>query len=258
MSYCGIYTIQSRTNPKRVYIGNSANIDRRWRIHINDLKGNKHHSIKLQRHFNKYGLCDLMFNIICECDKINLISIEQFYIDACNPYFNCSPTAGSTLGTKRTPEQILRSMGRKHTEEAKHKMSESRRGKKQSLETIEKGRLSRIGRILSDETKAKIAKAHIGMKQSPESIEKTRKANLGRKNPHTLEQNLKISLAQKGRKLTEEHKAKLRKAKIGHIPWNKGKKTGHEPWNKGKKGVQISYRKGKKKINGSYIYVNGN
>lgn len=39
----------------------------------------------------------------------------------------------------------------------------------------------------------------------------------------------------KGRKFTEEHKEKLRSAKIGY-----------EPWNKGKKGLQVSPMKGKK------------
>lgn len=102
-----------------------------------------------------------------------------------------------------------------------------------------------LGRVLSEETKKKISKSHIGIKNNPEALEKIRRANLGRKNPHTPEQNLKISLAQKGRKLTEEHKAKLRKAKIGHIPWNKGKR-----------GIQEAWNKGKKKINGIYINAN--
>lgn len=44
----------------------------------------------------------------------------------------------------------------------------------------------------------------------------------------------------KGRKKPErsqEHKNNMSIAKIGSIPWNKGKITGQIPWNKGKKGV---------------------
>lgn len=52
----------------------------------------------------------------------------------------------------------------------------------------------------------------------------------------------KISDAQKGRRFTDEHRAKLRGPRPHAIPWNKGKsiylgggfKEGHIPWNKGK------------------------
>ena len=44
----------------------------------------------------------------------------------------------------------------------------------------------------------------------------------------------------KGKKLTEEHKANLRKAKIGYIPWNKGL-VGAQ---KGKRGEKSNFWKG--------------
>jgi hypothetical protein len=36
----------------------AINIKKRWNKHIYDLKHNVHHSIKLQRHCNKYGISD--------------------------------------------------------------------------------------------------------------------------------------------------------------------------------------------------------
>ena len=54
----------------------------------------------------------------------------------------------------------------------------------------------------------------------------------------------------KGQRASEETRRKMREAKTGYIPWNKGRKTGvitlgsftkgHIPWNKGVKGGQIS------------------
>ena len=41
--------------------------------------------------------------------------------------------------------------------------------------------------------------------------------------PMSLEARIKLSNTLKGRKLSEEHKAKLRAAKLGKTPWNKGK-----------------------------------
>lgn len=41
------------------------------------------------------------------------------------------------------------------------------------------------------------------------------------------------SIGNKGKKMSEEAKLKMSKAKIGNTPWNKGKKTNKISWNKG-------------------------
>ena len=43
-------------NSKKLYIGSAKNIKDRIRCHLKDLRDNKHHSVYLQRVFNKYGL----------------------------------------------------------------------------------------------------------------------------------------------------------------------------------------------------------
>lgn len=111
-----------------------VDIYRRWNLHKSELIRKKHHSIILQRHFNKYGIEDLVFTVIEECSNENLINKEQEYLDEFNPYFNIRTKANSNLGIKRTKE------------------------------TIEKIRIANTGKIISIETKKKMAKRMIGNK----------------------------------------------------------------------------------------------
>ena len=136
----GVYKIESKTNSKRCYIGSAINITIRWKRHLKDLRKNKHHSQKLQRHFNKYGESDLHFSILLGCEKEDLLKHEQFYLDSCNCYFNICRIAGSCLGVK---------------------ISEETR-KKMSLASM--GRKTMLGRKTSEETKAKQSKALMGNK----------------------------------------------------------------------------------------------
>ena len=82
----GIYKITNKINNKP-YIGSSNNIKRRWRQHISLLNNNKHHSIKLQRAWNKYGQDNFKFEILEECEVEKLLYLEQFYIDKYKAYF---------------------------------------------------------------------------------------------------------------------------------------------------------------------------
>ena len=134
----GIYKIQSLLFPDKIYIGSAFNFKVRWRRHLWYLKNNKHHSSKLQRHYNKYGENDLSFSIITKCHKSHLISIEQFYIDSLNPFFNECRVAGNTSG-------------RKFSEETKHKLSLKSKGNK-----------GRKGLPLSEEHKRKLSESMSG------------------------------------------------------------------------------------------------
>lgn len=137
MIISGIYKIESVIKGNHYYIGSAINIRQRWKNHLSDLRLNKHGNKKLQNHYNKYGESDLGFSIIVGCEKENLISYEQFYIDALNPYFNICKIAGNTLGRKHTLEskaKVSKSLiGSKrhttpHSEETKKKLSELNKG----------------------------------------------------------------------------------------------------------------------------------
>lgn len=86
MNLSGIYKIENKVNNK-VYIGSSKNINTRWGQHKNMLNNNKHHSIKLQRAWNKYGEANFIFEVIEECDIEKLLYLEQFYIDKYKSYY---------------------------------------------------------------------------------------------------------------------------------------------------------------------------
>jgi group I intron endonuclease len=64
----GVYKVTNVWNNK-IYIGESLNIERRWKEHIDDLKNNKHHSYKLQNDWNIYGDKAFDFKIIKEINK---------------------------------------------------------------------------------------------------------------------------------------------------------------------------------------------
>ena len=145
-----IYNIRNLVNNK-IYIGSSVNLRIHWNIHKKELLQNKHHSILLQRSYNKYGKDNFTFEILEYVkDKSKLIEREQVWIDFFKPEYNICKIAGSALGYK-------------HTEKSKLKMSASHKGqrpwmkgKKQSKETIAKIQESRKNYRPTEETKQKM------------------------------------------------------------------------------------------------------
>lgn len=109
MSSIGIYAIKSKTNGK-YYIGSTSVFSdkiikgflKRWICHCHLLNVNKHHSTKLQRHVNKYGLYDLEFLIIEELiDPLMCSNREKYWLDYYNSYykgFNSSLYTDMTIG----------------------------------------------------------------------------------------------------------------------------------------------------------------
>lgn len=82
---CGIYQIRNLVNGK-IYVGSSKEINKRWTKHRIDLRKNCHHSILLQRAWNKYGKENFVFEIMEETDKKSLIIREQYYLDLLKSY----------------------------------------------------------------------------------------------------------------------------------------------------------------------------
>lgn len=84
---CGIYKISTPSNSS-FYIGSSSKIEQRWSEHRSMLKYGKHHSIRLQKAFDKHK--SLVFEIIeiCAFDELNIK--EQFWIDKLKAKLNAS------------------------------------------------------------------------------------------------------------------------------------------------------------------------
>ena len=183
----GIYKIQNVVNGK-CYIGSAKSFRTRFRKHKNVLVKNAHHSIKLQRAWNKHGKDAFIFQPIIFCEPKNLLFYEQQAIDVFNSYYdgyNATIKANSALGVKRS-------------DETKAKISAFRKGMKLSTEHKKAISDGGKGKTHSNETKLKMHKAHIGKKKSASQIENMRKANLGKK--YNDETKAKISASLIGNK----------------------------------------------------------
>lgn len=153
----GIYKITSPTGA--IYIGQSANIVKRWTAYRN---GYSKKQPKLHNSFKKHGTAAHVFGIIHELpadiDQQTFNNYEQFYIDA---YVDC----GCNMMNLRDAGCTGR-----HSEESKRKM---------------KGKLGKwmTGRKLSKETIAKRSVKQKGLKRSNESKERYRISRIGKNNP---------------------------------------------------------------------------
>jgi len=198
----GIYKITNTVNQK-IYIGSAIDIKRRFRQHKERLLKGNHHSRKMQRSFQKYGIDSFVFEVLeYVFDKSDLLKREQFYMDTMNPFddngFNNERIAGSKLGCKHTEEtkkkMSMASKGKPKTKEHGKNISQGLKGKKKSTEHVRKLAEARKGHIKSDETRAKLSLALKGMpskrkgrtfeKQSQEWVDKrmaSKKATLENK-----------------------------------------------------------------------------
>jgi group I intron endonuclease len=133
----GIYKIQSISHPERCYIGSSNNIKRRKTEHLYRLGKNKHDSLKLQNHYNKYGKDDLVFSVLIECPKERIVIKEQCFLNIYKPWFNISLTAGSTFGTTHSVDFCkkisLFQSTRVHSKEQNEKISRAQQGENNSF-----------------------------------------------------------------------------------------------------------------------------
>lgn len=93
----GVYKIIN-LKTKDLYIGSSIQIEKRFLRHKRDLRNNKHHSIILQRAWNKYKEENFKFEIIEECLEENLRAKEEYYLLNLKPVYNICKEAYSTAG----------------------------------------------------------------------------------------------------------------------------------------------------------------
>ena len=197
----GIYRI-THVESGTAYIGRAArNFRIRWINHRSNLRRGVHGNHHLQCAWNKYGEDAFEF-IILECidDLTRLGEREQFWLDTYRtkgPVYNIG-----TIADRPT-------LGYIHTEEARRKMSEARKGVP-----------------LSEEHKRNIGKANrgrpnpmLGCKRSQETRRRISKALTGRK--LSAEHCLAMSRVHQGMKMppfTKEHRRKLGKAKAKPYP----------------------------------------
>lgn len=80
-----------------MYIGSSKDIQRRFYAHKSLLKNNRHHSIYLQRAWNKYGKHNFVYEVIKEmpnASRIELLNEETNFVTTLNPEYNLGSIGG--------------------------------------------------------------------------------------------------------------------------------------------------------------------
>jgi len=155
----GIYKIVNKFNNK-IYIGSSINLNRRLKDHIYHLIKNNHHSLLLQRSWNKYGFEYFDIEILEFCDKNRLQEREQYYLDLYKSY---NPNFGYNI----SKDTSSFSRGMKHSDEWKRLQSKRMIGHQNYLqyhteETKQKIREKSLRRQFSNETREKLSKSLIG------------------------------------------------------------------------------------------------
>ena len=229
----GIYSCITTGIP---YIGSTVNTDYRIHAHLKSLREGKHHSVKLQRAWNKYGEPRFVASVLEKCVESDLLTREQFYIEAWDSYtsgYNCTPKAGATRGVVQRPESIVKRkatmierygakspmQGKKHSEQTKALIRKARA--KQSPPSPEfrellsqrmKGNTLRVGTKHPQQWCDHMAQIMKGRHTSPDSELKQGHV----KSSETL---AKISAALRWRSLSKDHCQKLSKAHKG-LPGN--------------------------------------
>lgn len=135
----GIYNILNKIDGT-IYIGSSKDCNMRWNYHRVELRSGRHCNRKLQNAWNKYGEEAFEFRVIEHCSEIALLQREQFYLDQAEStpgvvLYNLSAIArGSSMSIearlRRSKEMKGNKLGLgyKHSESAKQKMSDQRKG----------------------------------------------------------------------------------------------------------------------------------
>ena len=187
LNQAGVYSITNKSNGKR-YIGSAVNLGRRFEAHKNALRVGRHHNTYLQNSFVKYGEASFEFKPLLICEKKDLIFFEQRTIDAlnaCATGYNKCPLAGSALGIKRSEETKVKmsaaQAGRVITEEHRKKLSVVAKGRPGRKHTAEaKSRMSALavgnkhalGHRHSEGAKSKISAAKTGHTITKETRDK--------------------------------------------------------------------------------------
>lgn len=138
-----IYGIKNRLDNK-IYVGQTRSLKKRWPTHLSYLKNNKHSNPHLQNAWNKYGEESFDLVVLEIVDDPELLTTkEQGWMDRLRSQ---DPDTGYNIESASSGK----SRPMMFSDEHKRKISESKKGKPRSPETVEKMRQAATGRTWTD------------------------------------------------------------------------------------------------------------
>lgn len=173
---CGIYAIVNIIDAK-YYIGSSKDVEFRFKTHRARLNSKSHKNSYLQSAWDKYGEDIFKFVVIEICSKIELLSVEQKWI-------NNSKCYDRIYGYNLMTDPVRNEIGL----EARMKISKALKGKPKSKIHIANMRAYKRNHSTKGVHKSN---GWIGKKHSEETKNKIREALKNRRK--SLDENLKIS-----------------------------------------------------------------
>lgn len=198
-----IYTLSDPQTGLVRYVGKTTQPKRRLLRHIfNAKQGQKIHVSCWIRGLILKDMSPIM-EIIDESED-DWEELERFYISYLR--FCGTDLTNLTDGGEGT-------VGHKHTEESKRKISETQMGRKQSPESIEKTRAALKGIPKSEAHKEKLRQAHLGMGHTQETKDKISRLQTGKPRPSSFGEKMRIIM--KGKTLSQEARDKISRSRIG-------------------------------------------
>ena len=173
----GIYKITSPT--KRIYIGQSIDINKRFRYYK---RLSCVEQPKLFNSLRKYGVGKHIFEIVNECELNELNELERYYQEL----YNCIDKGLNCMFTKS------KHFNGNHSEETKKKMSISSMGQKGTYGF--KGKTHSLEAKMTLSKKAMGHKRSLGMKRSEDQINNMSISKLGNKSKSKLVLNLETGI----------------------------------------------------------------
>lgn len=207
----GVYAIVNLANGK-VYVGSSINLRGRESQHFRGLYSGNHPIPYLQRSWDKYGASRFCFVVLESCAPHECVVKEQDWLDRLQPYkfvngYNRCPTAGSTLGFKHS-EETKRKMSDRMTgvpmaEGVRKKIAESLRGKPKTAQWRANLWKNRVGWQHSEDSRTKISTSLLKLSRDGR--------RLGPPDgwKHSEEAKKRISERHKGVPKSSEHRARI-------------------------------------------------
>ena len=195
----GIYVIINIKTNKH-YVGSAVNFEQRWKRHFIDLSRGVHHSIKLQRSYNKHGKDAFICKVVEELpyEKSLIIDRENYWMSEFNSKLNgyniADASFGDTLSHHPRKQEIIEKISNS-LKENNSKFSKEEMSKRHGTTRAIKG---------------KTIEEHYGIERAKEISKKFQKRNAeidmkGDNNPffgksHSSEVRKRISESQRGKK----------------------------------------------------------